>query len=184
MQKGRESPQKKSVKMNADLQNNNKGVHAFKPASPVLEIPTDTLYISSAPTPDPFSGLLCPDLCQESNHSSHLSPLPSGPCGWVWLMGGTGRKFQSKRRVAEVLFHFGFFPAPSTLWCCVSGHIQLLLGGPSWAPQHPQMAAYPGQATVKSPQSLLVRTFWVSQLLPSRADWCRFKFQISPKYCL
>lgn len=45
MQKGREYPQKEYIKMNTDLQNNNKDVCAFEqPALPLPEIPIDTLH--------------------------------------------------------------------------------------------------------------------------------------------
>lgn len=81
----------------------------------------------STPTPDPFSALLCPLLCQEGDHYGHLGPLPTGLCGWVWLMEGPGRSFQGRKREGWRYF----FPASSILGCCVSGSIQLLVGGPS-----------------------------------------------------
>lgn len=120
MQKGREYPQKEYIKMNTDLQNNNKDVCAFEqPALPLPEIPIDTLHARPTLTPRSFSVLLCPASCQERDHSGHPGSLASGLCGWVWLMAGPGEDGGGI-----------FFPAPSNSGCWVSGNTQLLRGGP------------------------------------------------------
>lgn len=142
--------------------------------------------------PDPFSVVLCPDLCQNSDHYGHLCPLPSGLRGWVWLIESSGRRLQGKERVVEVfLFSCSLYP----LWCFWKytaparwpSFVHLLSRGSSgtiWpfspggsnsflllsVPQHPGMAPEPRSHLWKGAPfiSLVVSTFWVSELLPSR----------------
>ena len=90
---------KEKKKKNIDLQNNNKNAHAFKLECPLLEISiNDGVGVSCTTTwmLEHRRAHLCPR--REGDPTGHLSPLPAGPHGWLWLLGGTDRRLQGRKR--------------------------------------------------------------------------------------